>query len=43
MSKAGLFGGGMMLINFKLERDKAFEVYQGTKYWYENGRLIREE
>ena len=30
-----------MRIRFNLEQDKQFEVYQGSKWWYERGRLHR--
>ena len=30
-----------MLIHFQLEQDKQFRVYQGSKFWFERGRLHR--
>ena len=30
-----------MVIEFKLEQEKAFKVYQGSKSWYEQGRYHR--
>ena len=30
-----------MNIIFRLEQDKTFRVYQGSKFWYERGRFHR--
>ena len=30
-----------MRIEFKLEQEKQFEVYHGSKWWFERGRFHR--